>query len=89
MHLGFPGGSDGKESSCSIRDLGSFPGLERYPGEGKEWQPTLVFFPREFHGQRSLAGTVHGVAESDKTETHTYTHTHCFFISINLKTKSN
>ena len=22
----------------------------------REWQPTLVFFPGEFHGQRSLAG---------------------------------
>ena len=29
------------------------------------WQPTPVFSPREFHGQRGLAGyTVHGVAES-------------------------
>ena len=33
--LGFPGGSAGKESSCSAGDLGSIPGLERSPGEGK------------------------------------------------------
>ena len=33
------------------------------------WQPTLVFFPRKFHGKRSLTGyTVLGVAESDKAE---------------------
>ena len=29
---GFPGGSDGKESSCSARDPGSVPGLGRSPG---------------------------------------------------------
>ena len=32
---GFPGGSDGKESVCSVRDLGLSPGLGRSPGEGK------------------------------------------------------
>ena len=31
---GFPGGSDGKESACNARDLGSVPGLRRSPGEG-------------------------------------------------------
>ena len=29
-----------------------------------EWQPTPVFLPEEFHGQRSLTGRVHGVAKS-------------------------
>ena len=33
--LGFPGGSDGKESACSAGDLGLIPGLGRSPGEGK------------------------------------------------------
>ena len=32
--LGFPGGSDGKESACSVGDLGSIPGLGSSPGEG-------------------------------------------------------
>ena len=31
---GFSGCSDGKESACSARDLGSIAGLERSPGEG-------------------------------------------------------
>ena len=31
----FPGGSDGKESTCNVGDLDSIPGLGRYPGEGK------------------------------------------------------
>ena len=32
--LGFPGGSDGKESACNAEDLGLIPGLGRSPGEG-------------------------------------------------------
>ena len=30
---GFPCGSAGKESTCNVGDLGSIPGLGRYPGE--------------------------------------------------------
>ena len=33
--LGFPCGSAGKESACSVGDLGSIPGLGRSPGGGK------------------------------------------------------
>ena len=33
-HLGFPGGSDGKEPACNAADLRSVPGLGRFPGEG-------------------------------------------------------
>ena len=32
--MGFPGGSDGKESTCNKGDLALIPGLERSPGEG-------------------------------------------------------
>ena len=32
-HVGFPGGSDGKECACNAEDLGSIPGLGRSPGE--------------------------------------------------------
>ena len=32
--MGFPGGSDSKESACNTGDQGSTPGLERSPGEG-------------------------------------------------------
>ena len=31
---GFPGGSDGKESTCSAGDLDLIPGSGRPPGEG-------------------------------------------------------
>ena len=30
-----PGGSAGKESACNVGDLGSIPGLGRFPGKGK------------------------------------------------------
>ena len=32
--LGFPGGSEGKESTCNAGDPGSIPGLGRSPEEG-------------------------------------------------------
>ena len=32
--LGFPGGSDGKESACNAGELGLIPELGRSPGEG-------------------------------------------------------
>ena len=66
-YMGFPGVSDGKESACSAGDLGSIPGSGRSPAEEK--QPTLVFLPGEFHGQRSLADcSPWGLKESDMTE---------------------
>ena len=34
IELDFPGGSDGKASVYNTRDLGSIPGLGRFPGEG-------------------------------------------------------
>ena len=53
--MGFPGGSDGKESACNAGDLGSVPGLGRSPGEGNVFS-TPVFLPGKSHGQRSLEG---------------------------------
>ena len=32
--MGFPGSSDGKESACSLGDLGLIPGFGRSPGDG-------------------------------------------------------
>ena len=51
----FPGGLGGKESACNAGNLGSIPGLGRFPGEGNG-NPLPVFLPGEFHGQRSLTG---------------------------------
>ena len=49
----YPGGSDGKESACNARDPRFDPWVKKIPYK-REWQPTPVFFPGEFHGQRSL-----------------------------------
>ena len=38
-----------------VRDSGLIPGLGRFHCRRK-WQPTPVFLPGKFHGQRSLAG---------------------------------
>ena len=61
--MGFPGSSDGKESSGSAGELGLIPRLGRSPGEGNG--NTLQYSCLEnHHRQRSLAATVHGVAKS-------------------------
>ena len=56
--LGLHGGSAGKDSACSVGDLGSIPGLGRCPGEGKG-------HPLQCSGLESPVDcTVHGAAES-------------------------
>ena len=34
--MGFPGGSDSKDSACNAGDLSSIPGSRRSPGEGND-----------------------------------------------------
>ena len=41
--LGFPGGSDSKESVCNAGDSGSIPESGRSPGEGNGHPHTPVF----------------------------------------------
>ena len=53
--LGFPGGSDGKESACQCRGPEFNPWVGKSPG-WKEWLPTPGFLLGEFHGQRSQVG---------------------------------
>ena len=64
--MAFPGGASGKEPTCQCRKLKRCrfdPWVGKIPWRRK-WQPTLVFLPGEFHGQRSLAATTHRVAKS-------------------------
>ena len=66
--MGFPGGSDGKESACNVGDLGLIPGLGRSPagGHGNPLQCSCLENPK---GQRSLAGSSPWARkESDMTE---------------------
>ena len=53
--LGFPGGPASKESACNAGDPGFDPWVGKIPWR-REWLCTLVFLPRESHGQRSLRG---------------------------------
>ena len=72
--LGFPGGSDGKESTCNVGDMGSIPGLGNSPGggHGKPLQYSCLENP---HGQRSLMGFCpQACKEYDMTE---QLSTHC------------
>ena len=64
VFLGFPVGSDGKESSCNVGDLSLIPGLETSPG-GRLGSPLQNSCLENPHGQRNLAGAVaHGVAKN-------------------------
>ena len=67
-NLGFPGGSDSKESACNVGDLGSIPGLRRSPGTG-HGNPLQYSCLENPHGQRSLAGcSPWDCKKSDTTE---------------------
>ena len=64
----------------AIRRPGFDPWVGKIPWR-REWQPTPIFLPRKFHGQRNLAGySPWGHKESDTTEglSHTHTHTHTY-----------
>ena len=67
LTLGFPGGSDSKESACNAGDLSSVPGLGRSPGRrnGNPLQYSCLENPMEVG---AWWATVQGVAELDMTE---------------------
>ena len=60
IKLGFPGVSNSKKKKKKkihpqYRRPGSDPWVGKIPWRRK-WQPTPVFLPGEFHGQRNLVG---------------------------------
>ena len=61
--VGFPGGSDGKESACNAGDLGSIPGLGRSPGEGNG-NPLQYSSLENSMDRGAWQATVHGVTKS-------------------------
>ena len=72
--ISFPGGSEVKASACIAGDLGSIPGLGRFPGEGNGC-PLQYSSLENSLDRGAWQATVHGVAkEMDLTE-HTHTTT--------------
>ena len=63
VFLGFPGGSDGKESFCNGKDLGFVPVLGRSPGGG-HGNPLRYSCMENNYGQRSLVSYSPGVTKS-------------------------
>ena len=63
VFLGFPGGSDSKESPCNVGDLGSIPGLGRSPGRGMTTHSSILAWriPMDI---RAWQATVHRIADS-------------------------
>ena len=59
--MGFPGGSDGKESVCNAEDMGSIPRLGRSIGEGNGNPLQYSCLEKSMDGGAWRA-TVHGVA---------------------------
>ena len=61
--LGFPGGSDDKDSACNVGDPGSIPGSGRSPGEGIGNQLQYSSFKNSID-REAWQSTVHGVTKS-------------------------
>ena len=60
---GFPGGSDGKESTYNVRDVGSIPGLGRASGRG-HGNPLQYSCLKDSMDRGAWWAVVHGVAKS-------------------------
>ena len=66
--MGFPGGSDSKQSACTMGDLGSIPGLGRSTGEGNS-------NPLQYSMDRGdEQAIVHGVSNNQTELSNSYTH---------------
>ena len=82
---GFPRWPSGKESTCQYRRCKKHR-FEPWVSKilwGRKWQPTPVFLPEKFQGQRAWWTIVHGAT---KGTTWLSTHTHWFYNSIGWKT---
>ena len=67
--MGFPGGSDGKESACKAGDLTSIPGLGRSP-EGGSGNPLWYSWVKNPMDRRAWQATVHGITKNQTGLSH-------------------
>ena len=63
INMGFPGGSDSRDSACNTGDPDSVPGLGRSPGEGNV-NPLQHSCLQNSLGREAFQATIHGVAKS-------------------------
>ena len=75
----FPGSTVVKNSPVNSEDVSEICGFD--PGTRKilwnrKWQPTPVFFPEKFHGERSLGGYRLWVCKDTTERARTHAHTH-------------
>ena len=61
--MGFPAGSDDKESACNVGDQGSIPGLERFPEEGNGY-PVQYSCLENSMDRGAWQATINGVTNS-------------------------
>ena len=73
--LGFPGGSDSKESTCNGGDPGLILALGTFPG-GEHGNPLQYSCLENPHGQRSLEGYSPWVLKERARPRNTAQHTH-------------
>ena len=84
LQLGFPGGSDGKESACNARDLYLIAGSGRSPGEGNG-NPLQYSCLENSKDGEALWVTNHGVPKSwtELSDQHFHFFTNFIVKSIN------
>ena len=89
--MGFPGGLAGKESACQCgrckRDW-----FESWVGKipwRRKWQPTPVFLPEKFQGQRSLVGYSPWGHKESMHEWHTITEIYSSYLQRLRSPRSN
>ena len=63
QQMGFPSGSDSKESACNVGDLGSIPGMGSSPG-GEHGTRSSILAWRIPMDSGAWWAAVHGVAKS-------------------------
>ena len=78
--MGFPGGSDNKQSACNAGDQGSIPGLGRPPGEGNG-NPLQYYCLENPVDRGAMRATVHGVAEWGTAQQLNHHHHHHVFVN--------
>ena len=64
--LGLPRWHSSKESSCQCKRHRFDPWVGKIPWSRK-WQPTAVFLPGKFHGQKNLADYIQSMGSQSRT----------------------